>query len=207
VNIHVIALEGFDERFDHADVRPFIARIIIPWVFSLLLASWLVGDTTEGRRPRPRLLASHRYSLRSADQRPSKPADPVAAPEKAQEKSPRPGIRRTLFALLPFALIGGGYWYVTGGRVMSTDDAYVEANKVGLSTEVSGIVKTIAVVENQKVSAGEILFRLDDLPFQNDRNLPPLRAGMSVEVNVDTGHARGLPHFLAALFGHSPRQP
>jgi membrane fusion protein (multidrug efflux system) len=33
-----------------------------------------------------------------------------------------------------------------------------------------------------------------------DSSLPPLRAGMSVEVDVDTGHARGLPHFLAALF-------
>ena len=30
---------------------------------------------------------------------------------------------------------------------------------------------------------------------------PPLRAGMSVEVSVDTGHQRGLPHFLTALFG------
>jgi membrane fusion protein, multidrug efflux system len=40
----------------------------------------------------------------------------------------------------------------------------------------------------------------------SDRNLPPLRAGMSVEVNVDTGHARGLPHFLTAMFGHSQRQ-
>jgi membrane fusion protein (multidrug efflux system) len=34
-----------------------------------------------------------------------------------------------------------------------------------------------------------------------DQGQPPLRAGMSVEVDVDTGHARGLPHFLAALFG------
>jgi membrane fusion protein (multidrug efflux system) len=34
----------------------------------------------------------------------------------------------------------------------------------------------------------------------NDKNLPPLRAGMSVEVNVDTGHARGLPSFLTGLF-------
>jgi len=32
------------------------------------------------------------------------------------------------------ALIAGGYWYVTGGQIMSTDDAYVEADKVGLST-------------------------------------------------------------------------
>ena len=34
----------------------------------------------------------------------------------------------------------------------------------------------------------------------NDPKLPPLRAGMSVEVDVDTAHARGLPHFLTALF-------
>src|SRR3984885_16013930 len=96
-------------------------------------------------------------------ERPSKPADPVAAPEKAKEKSARPWTRRTLFALLPLALIGGGYWYVTGGRVTSTDDAYVESDKVGLSTDVSGIVKTVAIVENQKVDDVEALFRLDDL--------------------------------------------
>ena len=34
---------------------------------------------------------------------------------------------------------------------------------------------------------------------------PALRAGMSVEVEVDTGHARGLPHFMAALFGLQER--
>jgi hypothetical protein len=28
---------------------------------------------------------------------------------------------------------------------------------------------------------------------------------MSLEVNVDTGHTRGLPHFLAALFGRDQR--
>ena len=37
----------------------------------------------------------------------------------------------------------------------------------------------------------------------SDKNLPPLRAGMSVEADVDTGHVRGLPHFLTALFGHA----
>ena len=39
----------------------------------------------------------------------------------------------------------------------------------------------------------------------SDKNLPPLRAGMSVEVDVDTGHARGLPQFLTALFGRAQR--
>jgi hypothetical protein len=33
-----------------------------------------------------------------------------------------------------------------------------------------------------------------------------LRAGMSVEVNVDTGHQRGLPQFLTALLGHTSRR-
>jgi membrane fusion protein (multidrug efflux system) len=36
----------------------------------------------------------------------------------------------------------------------------------------------------------------------SDKSLPPLRAGMSVEVDVDTGHRRGLPRFLTAMFGH-----
>jgi membrane fusion protein, multidrug efflux system len=35
----------------------------------------------------------------------------------------------------------------------------------------------------------------------SDQSRPPLRAGMSVEVDVDTGHARGLPHFLSGLSG------
>jgi len=39
----------------------------------------------------------------------------------------------------------------------------------------------------------------------DDATLPPLRAGMSVEVGVDTGHARGLPHFVAALLGGDGR--
>jgi membrane fusion protein (multidrug efflux system) len=71
-----------------------------------------------------------------------------------------------LFALLPLVLIGCGYWYVTGGQVMSTDDAYVEADKVGISTDVSGIVKEVDVSENEHVNAGQILYRLDPRQFQ-----------------------------------------
>jgi membrane fusion protein (multidrug efflux system) len=79
---------------------------------------------------------------------------------------PRRWLRRVLFMLLPLALIGGGYRYVTGGQVLSTDDAYVEADKVGISTDVSGIVKEVDVAENQHVEAGQVLYRLDDLPFR-----------------------------------------
>ena len=101
---------------------------------------------------------------------------PAAAPEKRakQETAGRDGswrrrrkwTRGLLFALLPFALLAGFYWYVTGGAVMSTDDAYVDAEKVGISTDVAGIVKDVDVVENQHVTAGQILYRLDPRQFQ-----------------------------------------
>ena len=71
-----------------------------------------------------------------------------------------------LFALLPLALIAGGYWYFTGGQVMSTDDAYVNAEKVGISTDVSGIVQEVAVKDNEHVTAGQVLYRLDPRQFQ-----------------------------------------
>jgi membrane fusion protein (multidrug efflux system) len=89
-----------------------------------------------------------------------------ATPEKAPRSSRRPWVRWALFALLPLALIAGAYWYVTGGQVMSTDDAYVEADTVGVSTDVSGIVKEIDVSENQHVDAGQVLYRFDPRQFQ-----------------------------------------
>src|ERR1700732_3402322 len=92
------------------------------------------------------------------------PRTPSALAERPRS-SRQPWLRWALFLLLPLVLIAGGYWYVTGGQVMSTDDAYVEADKVGISTDVSGIVKEIDVTQNQHVDAGQILFRLDDLPF------------------------------------------
>ncbi len=94
------------------------------------------------------------------------PAERPAAPKKTPQSRARRRVRWALFALLPLALIAGGYWYVAGGQVMSMDDAYVEADKVGLSTDVSGIVSKVDVTENQHVEAGRVLYRLDDLPFR-----------------------------------------
>jgi membrane fusion protein, multidrug efflux system len=87
----------------------------------------------------------------------------VAASAPAPKKSMR---RPLMFALLPVALIVGGYFYVTGGAVMSTDNAYVQADMVGLSTDVAGIVTQVVVHDNQKVARGDVLFKLDPLQFQ-----------------------------------------
>jgi membrane fusion protein, multidrug efflux system len=94
------------------------------------------------------------------------PADERSTGSEEARLPRRRRARLILFMLLPLGLMAGAWWYVTGGQVMSTDDAYVEADKVGVSTDVSGIIKQVDVTENQHVRAGQILYRLDDLPFR-----------------------------------------
>jgi membrane fusion protein (multidrug efflux system) len=94
------------------------------------------------------------------------PAGMASIPVKASWPPRQRRVRWALFALLPFALIGGAYWYITGGQVMPADDAYVNSETVGISTDVAGIVQQIAVTENQHVDAGQVLDRLDPRQFQ-----------------------------------------
>jgi membrane fusion protein (multidrug efflux system) len=128
-----------------------------------------VAEMPAARRNAPPARPEHAPAQQPAQlprKQPEQPAERSSESEKAPQSPRRRWLRWTLFALLPLALIGGGYWYVTGGRVVSTDNAYVEADKVGISTDVSGIVQEIDVRNNQQVKAGEVLFRLDDLPFR-----------------------------------------
>jgi membrane fusion protein (multidrug efflux system) len=94
------------------------------------------------------------------------PAAPDVTQPAPTSLTRRRWTRPAMFTLLPLALIGGGYWYVAGGRVMSTDDAYVNADKVGISTDVSGTVSEVDVTDNQQVATGQVLYRLDPLQFQ-----------------------------------------
>jgi membrane fusion protein, multidrug efflux system len=90
----------------------------------------------------------------------------TSAVDKLRRMKRRDRVRWMLFALLPLILVIGAIWYVTGGQVMSTDDAYVNAEKVGISTDVSGIVQEVSVKDNQHVDAGQVLYRLDPRQFQ-----------------------------------------
>src|ERR1700678_3015687 len=121
-----------------------------------------------------------RHDAPPEPQQPERPGEVPSVPENhppaAPEGTPAPEatsrsrrgrlVRWGLFALLPFALIAGAYWYVTGGQMMSTDDAYVQAETVGISTDVSGIVQGIDVANNQQVDPGQVLYRLDPQQFQ-----------------------------------------
>jgi len=90
----------------------------------------------------------------------------TSAADKVRPLRRRDRIRWALFALLPIVLVIGAYWYVTGGQVVLTDDANVNADKVGISTDVSGIVQDVDVKNNEHVTAGQVLYRLVPHQFQ-----------------------------------------
>jgi membrane fusion protein, multidrug efflux system len=72
-------------------------------------------------------------------------------------------LRILLMASIPLVLIAiAGYLYFTAGRSASTDDAYVQADKIVISSDVSGRVIAVEVKDNQPVKAGQVLIRLDD---------------------------------------------
>jgi membrane fusion protein (multidrug efflux system) len=98
---------------------------------------------------------------------PVAPQPPRGNERPAGRAISRKSLRRPLlFALLPLALVVGGYFYVTGGAVMSTDNAYVQADMVGVSTDVSGLISEVDVHDNQQVAKGQVLFKLEPQQFQ-----------------------------------------
>jgi membrane fusion protein, multidrug efflux system len=76
--------------------------------------------------------------------------------------------RRTLLlVVLPLAaLFGGVIFYLNGGRYVSTDDAYVGAQKVLITPDISGKIEKVVVREGQRVNEGDVLFEIDPVPFR-----------------------------------------
>lgn len=62
-------------------------------------------------------------------------------------------------------IVAGALW-LTGGRYVGTDDSYVHAAQLLVSTDVSGLVKEVDVHEGQIVKKGQVLFQIDPLQFQ-----------------------------------------
>ena len=105
---------------------------------------------------------------------PEQKGAPSQAPANAVPTQPRglmAGLRRyrrtLLLVVLPLvAVIAGLVFYLNGGRYVTTDDAYVGAQKVLITPDISGKVDKVVVREGQHVNAGDALFEIDPVPFQ-----------------------------------------
>ena len=136
-------------------------------------------------------------------------ADIVARDQPAQKK---PGIAVVTRAnrsrvLRPILMAGGVLvvaigalvFWLMGGQYVSSDDTYVDAAKVSLSTDVSGRVADVYVRDNQDVKAGQLLFSLDQSAF--DIAVQGARAQLAQAV-LDTAAAkRGYAQALAEIDG------
>jgi membrane fusion protein (multidrug efflux system) len=106
-----------------------------------------------------------------ATEAPEAPVRPVTGtPAEAPARKKR-SVRSFLLPIIAAGLLGGGAWYGydywTDGRFMiSTDDAYVQADMAFISPKISGYVDRVNVTENQQVKAGDPLLVVDDGDYQ-----------------------------------------
>ena len=94
---------------------------------------------------------------------------------------------RAIMWALPFAvLVGCLFLWLSGGRYISTDNAYVKGDRAMIATELSGLIVEVPVQENQRVSRGQLLFRLDDQPYRTTL------AKIDSEIEIQRSEIRGL---------------
>lgn len=75
--------------------------------------------------------------------------------------------RRLLMWSVPaLILVVGLFFWLTGGKTVETDNAYVKQDITAISTQVNGPVAEVYVRENQHVNKGDLLYRIDPAPFQ-----------------------------------------
>jgi len=77
------------------------------------------------------------------------------------------GLRLILLVAVPLVAVAGGvFWWLSGGRFVSTDNAYVKAHIVQIAPEISGQVRRVLVRDHQEVHAGEPLMTIESRPFK-----------------------------------------
>ncbi len=111
-------------------------------------------------------------SLRDRAPEPTAPVRPAAPPAPpatiAPARKTRNGLRRfVLLVVIPLAAVAGGFmWWLGGGRYVSTDNAYIGADKALITPYVTGPIVAVHVKEGQHVKVGAPLFDIDPAPYE-----------------------------------------
>jgi membrane fusion protein, multidrug efflux system len=96
-----------------------------------------------------------------------KPTKKAAEPRRRLMAGMRRYRRTLLMVVLPIVVAVAGFaFYLNGGRYVGTDDAYVGAQKVLVTPDISGKIEKVVVKEGQLVKQGDVLFEIDPVPFR-----------------------------------------
>ena len=95
------------------------------------------------------------------------PAESETAPVRTAPRRGRSWLRLVLLVVVPaIAAAAGLHLYLAGGGTITTDNAYIGAQKVLITPDISGKVARIVVREGQQVAPGDVLFEIDPEPFR-----------------------------------------
>ena len=101
------------------------------------------------------------------NERSEKPSESMTAGDTGPRSGRRLWVRISMLIFGPAAvLLVGGYIYVNTGRYVETDNAYVKAAMVAVSSQVAGPIARLGVEENVSVKGGDVLLEIDDEPFR-----------------------------------------
>ena len=91
-----------------------------------------------------------------------------------------------MWSLPAIVLAVSVFVWLSSGRYVSTDNAYVKGDRAQIATELSGIIVEVPVQENQRVSRGQLLFKLDDQAYRLGLNK------IDAEIETTRADIRGL---------------
>jgi membrane fusion protein, multidrug efflux system len=109
-------------------------------------------------------------SLTKAEKRLPRESD--EAPAASRKPSWRDALRRRPWLVaavvigLVIAIVAGVLWWLHARQYESTDDAFIDARTVAISSQVSGAVRKLDVTDNVAVKAGTVMAQLDDSIYQ-----------------------------------------
>lgn len=102
----------------------------------------------------------------------SEPPPENTRAEPVEKKKPvkrfiRRATRTALLLIVPACiLMAGAYWFMTSGRYVTTENAYVKSEIIAVSPSIDGRVVDVLVSDNERVRRGDVLFRLNARPHQ-----------------------------------------
>src|ERR1022692_1196653 len=124
---------------------------------------------TRKKPPTVSVMSEKPLKIVPAPEAKTSPAAEVPAAKKFRRftRLGRKRLRMILLVVLPaIALLAGIGFYLSGGRYISTDNAYVGAQKVLITPDISDKIIHVAVHEGQHVNPGDELFTLDPVPYR-----------------------------------------
>ncbi len=117
-------------------------------------------------QPAPPIQFSPARAPAPAPQAPPPLAPPAAETPIVVKRKRGPG-RFVMLVVIPLIALALGFgWWLSSGRYVSTDNAYVGADKSLITPQVTGAIVAVHVVEGQKVKVGDPLFDIDPKPYE-----------------------------------------